>query len=106
MAAPVIILGRVVSVVDVGGVRRAAADNRLAVQLVQITAAVDLVIKGKVTGSNASFYFFKYSNEGPAELRRRRYFPEIGQKRIFFGCGYFGTTAVESACSRFCSCWM
>jgi len=22
------------------------------------------------------------------------------------GCGYFGTTALESACSRFCSCWM
>ncbi len=25
---------------------------------------------------------------------------------ISFGCGYFGTTAPEPACSRFCSCWM
>jgi hypothetical protein len=83
-AAPIIVLGKVLAVSNVGTSQRSPGDPRIKTQLTQIRIDVEEVIKGKVRSNPMEFYFFAYSSENEVDLGVPRYVPEIGQYRIYF----------------------
>jgi hypothetical protein len=83
-AAPIIVLGKVLAVSNVGGSQRSLGDPRIKTQLTQITIDVEETIKGGVRSNPMEFYFFAYSSENEVDLGVPRYVPEVGQRRIYF----------------------
>ena len=83
-AAPIIVLGNVLAVSNVGGPRKSLGDPRLKTQLTQIRIDVEETIKGSVRSNPMEFYFFAYSRENEVDLGVPRYVPEVGQQRIYF----------------------
>lgn len=84
VAAPIIVLGRVLAVDEVGGPKTSPGDSRIKTQLTQIKIAVEETIKGSVSSNPTEFYFFTYSSQNHTDLGVPRYMPEVGQHRIYF----------------------
>src|SRR5579864_7945646 len=89
--APIIVLGTVVHVSEIGAAQRSPGDLRVFTQLTQITINIEAVIKGAMTAEAIEFYFFTYSPRNEADLGVPRYIPEVGQRRIYF-LKYWETT--------------
>jgi hypothetical protein len=84
LAAPVIVLGTVVGVTNVGHPRISPGDPRIKTQLTRIRISVEQIIKGAPSTSALEFYFFAYSSQNTVDLGVRRYVPQVGQHRIYF----------------------
>ena len=84
MAAPVIVVGRVIAVNQVGGPRRSPGDSRVKTQLTRIRIDVEQAVKGNPGPSPTDFYYFTYALENVADLGVPKYVPEVGQRRIYF----------------------
>ena len=85
IAAPIIVLGHVLEIDDVGRPLPSTGDRRIGVQLNRIKIDVEDVIKGDVRSSPLQFYYFAYSpGASELDLGAPRYLPSIGQRRIFF----------------------
>jgi hypothetical protein len=85
LAAPLIVLGRVVSLTEVGGPRPSAGAAPIKVQLTRIRIEVEDVVKGAVAGNALDFYYFVYSPDASeTDLGVPRYLPALNQHRVFF----------------------
>jgi hypothetical protein len=83
--APLIVVGQVLKVEDVGSPQRAIDDHRVGVQLTRITVNVEETIKGTIKSGPLSFFYFRYSPDtSEIDLGARRYIPDVGQRRMFF----------------------
>ncbi len=83
--APIILLGHVVSVGEIGAPRQSSADHRIGIQLTRIKVDVEVVLKGDVNSDSADVYYFAYSpSASRMDFRAPRYLPAVGQHRIFF----------------------
>ena len=82
--APIIVVGRVLDVHDLGQPIRSPGDFRIKTQLTRIRIAVENVVKGTVGKRVIEFYYYAYSTESDVDLGVPRYLPEIGQRRIYF----------------------
>ena len=84
-AAPVIVLGRVLDVKEIGQPQRSNGDPRIKTQLTRINIDVEEVIKGALPDVPVQFFYFTYSAENDGDLGvPRRYCPHAGQRRIYF----------------------
>jgi len=84
-AAPIIVLGRVLEVNDVGQPRPSSGDRRIRTQLTRIRIDVEEVIKGDVKANPLEFYYFTFSPAASEiDLGVPRYLPDVGQRRIYF----------------------
>jgi hypothetical protein len=92
MAAPVIVLGRILEVDEVGSARPSRTDPQIKLQLTRITLQTDRVVKGTVPGTVTTIYYYCYSVENERDLGIPSYQPQTGQVRLFFlepyGSGY------------------
>ena len=85
MAAPVIVLGRVLEVDEIGQPKPSSGDRRIRTELTKIKIDIQTVVKGSVRSNPIEFYYFTYSSAGSEiDLGAPRYLPEIGQRRIYF----------------------
>ncbi|HWZ31370.1 MAG TPA: hypothetical protein VNX18_08560 [Bryobacteraceae bacterium] len=84
LAAPIIILGRVLQVTDVGRPQKSYGDPRILVQLTRMRVDVEEIVKGRVDANPTDFYVFTYSLQNTIDLGVPRYIPNIGQHRIYF----------------------
>jgi hypothetical protein len=83
--APIIVLGHVVEVNDVGQPRRSPGDARIKTQLTRIKIDVEEVIKGDVRANLIEFSYFVFSPQASeVDLGVPRYLPNVGQRRIYF----------------------
>jgi hypothetical protein len=84
IAAPVIVLGRVLKVDTVGEPHASPGDARIKTQLTRIQIAVEQLIKGNVRSNGIEFYYFTYSTDNHVDFGVPRYIPNVGQRRIYF----------------------
>ena len=85
VAAPIIVLGHVLGVNEIGQPQRSSGDRRIKTQLTQIKIDVDEVIKGDIKVNPLEFYYFTYSPAASEiDLGVPRYLPDVGQDRIYF----------------------
>jgi hypothetical protein len=85
LTAPLIVLGDVQSVSEVGHARPSAVEPRIGVQLTRVTIRVEEIIKGPLRTDELSFLYYKFSPEASrVDLGKPRYSPRSGQRRIFF----------------------
>jgi hypothetical protein len=84
IAAPLILLGQVLDVRDIGKPTKSAGDPRIEIQLTSVTVLVETVIKGSVDSDIVKFLYFAYARSNAADLGIPRYTPSIGQRRIYF----------------------
>ena len=82
--APIAVVGRVVSVRQIGGVRSSASDPPLKVELVRVRLAVENVLKGPGVGRQIDVYYFQYSAYTRVFRNVFLYRPRPGDYRIFF----------------------
>lgn len=84
-SAPIIVIGHVAEVNDVGQPRRSPGDPRIKTQLTRIKIDVEEVIKGDVRSNPMEFYYFTFSPAASElDLGVPRYLPDVGQRRIYF----------------------
>jgi len=84
-AAPIIVLGRVLDVDEIGKPQPSRADPRIKTQLNRIKIDVEEVIKGGVSPKPMEFYYFTFSPAASEiDLGVPRYLPGVGQRRIYF----------------------
>lgn len=85
LGAPIIVLGHVLEVNEIGAPQRSRADARIRTQLTQIKIDVEAVIKGDIHSNPMEFYYFRFSNAASEiDLGVPRYLPDVGQRRIYF----------------------
>jgi hypothetical protein len=84
VAAPIIVLGKVLNVENVGGSARSPGDPRIRTQLTRIKIDVEQIVKGSIRSNAIEFYFFTYASDNRVDLGVPRYVPEIGQRQIYF----------------------
>lgn len=84
MRAPIIMVGRVVSVSQIGGVRSSNAAPEIKVELVYVTVRVENVLKGRLSQRQIGYYYFQYSAWTRVNIGVFMYRPEQGDHRIFF----------------------
>jgi len=85
MAAPIIVLGHVLEVSEIGQPQRSRTDGRIKIQLARIKIEVEEMIKGNVGSSPMEFYYFVFSADASeVDLGVPRYLPDVGQRRIYF----------------------
>lgn len=83
--APLIVLGRVIGVTEVGRPVPSRSDARVKTQLDRIKINVEEVVKGSMSSSTLEFYYFTYSpSASEIDLGVPRYLPEVGQRRLYF----------------------
>jgi hypothetical protein len=83
--APIIVLGRVLEVNEIGQPQQSSADPRIKTQLTRIKIDVEVVIKGEVRSSSIEFYYFMFSAAASeVDLGAPRYLPAVDQRRIYF----------------------
>jgi hypothetical protein len=78
VGAPVIVLGRVLAVTNIGRPKRSQGDPRILVQLTRLTVDVEEVIKGTIPTNPTEFDLFAYSSENNLNLGVPRYIPTVG----------------------------
>jgi hypothetical protein len=83
-AAPIIILGRVLEVTEIGQPKRSRGDPRIKTQLTKIKVHAEVVVKGVIRSNPVEFYYFKYSPDSDLDLGVPRYLPAVGQTRLYF----------------------
>lgn len=83
LAAPVIVLGKVLAVTEVGEPKKSPGDPRIKTQLTRIKIDAEQAIRGVAPGP-MEFYFFTYAMQNTIDLGVPRYIPEVGQHRIYF----------------------
>src|SRR5580700_7128687 len=84
VGAPIIVLGRVLELSNIGLPQRSQGDPRILVQLTRLTIDVEEVIKGAIRTNPTEFDLFTYSSENQIDLGVPRYIPMVGQRRIYF----------------------
>ncbi len=87
--APLIIVGRVLASHTVGRPKVSSERKDIMLQLTKIRLAVEMVIKGPITGGRLDFYYYTLSIENSKSLPiylplRMLYLPIEGQRRVFF----------------------
>jgi hypothetical protein len=83
--APVIVLGHVLQVDEIGQPQQSSREPRIGTQLTRITIGVEEVIKGNVKLNQIEFYYFTFSPAASeVDLGVPRYLPDVGQRRIYF----------------------
>lgn len=90
-AAPIVVLGKVTEVKVIGRPHRSQAEPRVWVQLKQIAVQIEETIKGRASDGSLWFYYFSFSEYSEADLGRGRYFPTVGERRVFFLKPYLNT---------------
>jgi hypothetical protein len=83
-AAPIIVLGHVLAVNEIGHPQRSRGDRRIKVRLTRIKIDIEEVIKGDVRSNLMEFYYFTYSTESDVDLGVPRYLPDVGKHQIYF----------------------
>lgn len=85
MGAPIIVLGHVLEVKEIGPPKGSSADPRIKTQLTQIKIDIEEVIKGALISNPIEFYYFTFSpSASEVDLGVPRYLPDVGQRRIYF----------------------
>jgi hypothetical protein len=84
ITAPVIVLGRVTKVNEIGKPRHSPGDSRILTQLTEIELTVEDTMHGDIRDGRLAFYYFTYSSQNTTDLGVPRYIPEVGQRRIYF----------------------
>jgi len=82
--APLIILGLIVNVVEIGRPQPSPGDPRIATQETMISIRVENIIRGRVEVDLLDVVFFSYSRTNERDLGRVTFAPETGQRRLFF----------------------
>jgi len=82
--APVVVVGKTVSIRKIGSPRRAARDARLLIQLLEVYVEVENELRVIESVKNMSFYVYTAAEEQPVYLGVARYMPVIGERRVFF----------------------
>jgi hypothetical protein len=83
-SAPIIVLGRVLDLKQIGQPHASRGDRRILVQLTTIKIDVEEVIKGEIRPDQMEFDIFTYSDRNRVDLGVPRYIPTLGQRRIYF----------------------
>jgi len=83
-AAPLIVLGRVLSVDKIGQPQRSQGDAQVKTELTRIRIDVEQEIKGVIPANPMEFYFFELSEESDVGAGVPAYMPVAGQRRIYF----------------------
>lgn len=84
ITAPVIVVGKVIEIQEVGAAMKSPGDHRINTQSARIRIEVEVVIRGHPAPGSLSFFFFAYSRTNDFDLGVPRYTPEVGQRRIYF----------------------
>lgn len=84
LAAPIIILGRVIDFREIGSPKHSPGDRRIKTQLLAIDVDIEQLIKGSLPSDSITLHYFTYSSTNTVELGANRYIPRIGQRSIFF----------------------
>lgn len=85
LGAPIIVLGHVLEVNEIGTPQASGMDPRIKTQLTRIKIDVEEVIKGNLNSNPIEFYYFVYSADASeVDLGVPRYLPDVGQRRIYF----------------------
>ena len=84
MRAPLIVLGVIVNVIEVGKPQRSPGDPRIATQKTIISIRVENIVRGRVEEDLLDVVFFAYSRTNERELGRVTFAPKTGQRRLFF----------------------
>ncbi len=83
--APIVLVGKVLSIRPVGRPTRAARSPGVELQLTELNVIVENVLRGPVTGSVATFYMYLLSQVGGEEFPRGfKYYPQLGERRAYF----------------------
>ncbi len=83
-AAPLIVLGRVLAVNEIGQPQRSLGNARVKTQLTKIHIEVEQEIKGTIPANPMDFYFFQLSQESDVAAGVPAYIPAVGHRRIYF----------------------
>jgi hypothetical protein len=84
LRAPIAVVGRVLSVHQIGGVRSSSSTPAIKVELVRVRVAVENVLKGRVTHPEIDFFYFRYSAYTRIDIGVFAYQPQRGDHRVFF----------------------
>ena len=84
-SAPIVIVGKMLSIRPVGRPIRAARSPGVELQLTELNVIVENVLRGSVTGSVATFYMYLLSQVGGEEyVSGLKYHAEAGERRVYF----------------------
>jgi len=82
--SPLIVLGTVLDLHDVGQPRAWREDSRVRIQATPIKIQIEEVIRRGGAAEQMEFLYVTFSARSEVDLGQPRYIPDIGQRRIYF----------------------